>query len=280
MNFLRMMGGGGESSAAAPAPPPAPPPTAPLAEVKLTEMSITVAGLTITICCCDNCPPGSEINPVFILDRDEQTLKDIIMAQRAEYEAVRNLDGRNWYPQLAFVGLSSKQAALTPEQWVTILPQVVGGFGGYPYARSLCGLTTDGGRQAVQAVLNDADASKLFSYFVVGDPTGILPDGPKFGDKTAICLCAGTADVAAATTLKQALEGVRCGKSTYTEMFVQNHTGEQTYREVQTGYGVELLEYGDDERERNRRVGLWLGSKLERRKLERLGSLMPWHEFK
>ena len=24
----------------------------------------------------------------------------------------------------------------------------------------------------------------------------------------------------------------------------------------------------------------WLGERLERRKLERLGSLMPWHEFK
>ena len=135
----------------------------------------------------------------------------------------------------------------------------------------------------MQAVLQDGPCSKLFSYFALGSPEGVRPDGPSLAAKSAIALCvnpsSGTAELTQAAELKDALEVSRCPKSTLTQMVVDRH-GEQHYHEQQTGYGVEILELPGDQLERCRRVGVWLGNKLERRKLERLGSLMPWHEFK
>ena len=290
MNFLR--GGGEATSSNAPPTQPDPPPShsSEMQPVEITEEVVTIRGTSYFMQLA--LPPRirnsntEQASPVFVLDFDGQVFEAIVAAQQAERRAVIHLDGRNWYPNLLFLGPSSKQAALTPEQWLAILPELVkhvqSRHGAYEFSRSICGLTSEGGH-AVKAVLQDGGISKLFSYFALGSPEGVRPDGPSLAAKSAIALCVKAASDAAelsqARELKAALEVSRCPKSTLRQMVVDRF-GEQHYHEQQTGYGVELLELPGDQLERSRRVGLWFGNKLERRKLERLGSLMPWHEFR
>ena len=65
-----------------------------------------------------------------------------------------------------------------------------------------------------------------------------------------------------------------------------DRNGEQHYsKETRLGTAIDVLEpEGEVYVERSlavvsRAIG-WLGARLEKRKLERLGSVMPWHEFK
>ena len=64
-------------------------------------------------------------------------------------------------------------------------------------------------------------------------------------------------------------------------MFV-NRDGEQTYtehtQELAPPVSLDVTPFGRDEG--RCRAVVWLCERLERQKLESLGSLLPWHEFK
>ena len=65
---------------------------------------------------------------------------------------------------------------------------------------------------------------------------------------------------------------------------------DKMYADNDPGYALRLAEYHRKEMETAEGavasdeelscVMRWLGERIERRKLERLGNLMPWHEFK
>ena len=128
--------------------------------------------------------------------------------------------------------------------------------------------------------------TKLFRFYLigaaeVGEKAATTSQTP-LAEKTAVFLSASGA-VDGARPLEHALAGrLGGGVTTETTMFV-NRDGEQTYSQKQSNLGAPLTLVADGGIDGGAfaKAGMeWLGLRLEKQKLESLGSLMPWHEFK
>jgi hypothetical protein len=142
----------------------------------------------------------------------------------------------------------------------------------------------------VQAALGDETMAKHFEVFAVNEPAapaGASSSAAKLEDKTAVLLCCGSAvddKIKAAAAEAKAALLARSGAAEVQDTVMQvDRNGEQHYRqESKLGSLVTLHEVDgavDGARFATTAVR-WVAERLERRKLERLGSLLPWHEFK
>lgn len=270
---------------------------------RLVETSITRDGGTWAVSV--SLPPGYDgptkndrFNVLYILDGDKSVFTRSAAANLSAYAEIRPLPGRNWFPELIVATISG--GALTPEARLAattkaLVPFIDSNFRTNPYAagRALCGLTGEGRLAVQEALRNHQQVTGLFQTFIVGRPDADLcgeAAGAPLAEKTAICLYVGSREgaqrVQAARAAKAALEARIGGDSTTTVMTVDRN-GEQHYKEeARIGTVVDLLETETAEgvamaSDGEIRVVMdWLGVRIERRKLERLGSLMPWHEFK
>ena len=154
------------------------------------------------------------------------------------------------------------------------------------------------GRLAVQASVRALEGGRArFSNFILGSPDADgcgSAEGPPLEQKTAVCLCVSSAEgeeqKAAARACKSNLEARASTSGSTTTIMTVDRNGEQQYKE-EASLGTEILliegtaPEGDDHGgegsdELLERAVDWLGARFERCKLERLGNLMPWHEFK
>ena len=126
----------------------------------------------------------------------------------------------------------------------------------------------------------------MFRFYLIGcaelgEKVASVVQAP-LAEKTAVILSASGA-VDGARPLEQALASrLGGGVATETTMFV-NREGEQTYSQKVTNLGapVTLVADGGVDGGAFAKASMeWLGLRLEKQKLESLGSLMPWHEFK
>ena len=105
-------------------------------------------------------------------------------------------------------------------------------------------------------------------------------------EKSGVCVCVGAGDgearVAAARAYASLLRPRAGGELTDTVMTVDRY-GEQHYtEEARLGSVVKLVEMAEEctHGAFATHAVTWVGEQWEQNKLERLGSLMPWHEFK
>ena len=317
MRMMRMMASAGGGGAASSAPPSASAPAAapkPAGKPRSVEQQLYIQNVPFRVRV--SLPPGYDraenssdrYYTLYILDRDERIFDRAADATTAAYAAVSHLEGRNWYPDFIIVTAYIVPPPNTGATWLAankpspttivnlmaahLLPYVERTFRVEPFAagRAICGLADDG-CAAAQAALRDAEKLKLFHHVIVGSPAeasdaDALRDGPPLEPKSAICLCVGRSEAnarGAAARSCQAALSVRADASSTDTVMTVDRTGEQHYSSAE-GLGVAI-----DLREADGAAGSdaivkaaveWLGERLERRKLERLGSLMPWHEFK
>ena len=320
MNMMRMMSAGAASPSSSTNNPAASATSTPVIGAaavqqpagtpKLVEQRLFVGAVPFKVSV--SLPPSYEraeskserYNTLYVLDRDEKIFKGACAAAVKLHNDVAHLDGKNWYPELIVVNaeviLSAGQGAAhlpTAEEVIglvcsQLVPWVEHHYRVEPFAagRGLLGLTGVG-RGAALATLVDAARLKLFHNVLVGPPEAAadakgLEGGPPLEAKSAVCFCVGGADgdakAAAAKACRAALDAREKSDSSATVMTV-DRVGEQHYAQ-ETGLGVlvALLETKGAAGGGDMVTGAvgWLGERLEKRKLERLGSLMPWHEFK
>lgn len=190
----------------------------------------------------------------------------------------------------------------------------------YGAARALCSSRAGAGNALVRAVLSSEQhaLAKLFRFFLLGDAADITSDAAVVtaaGDsseiavtlmpeKTQVFLCCsalGPQHETAARAMQAALLARTRSESTETTLFV-NREGEQTYTESQKKQGptpvtLEMVKAGtaaaaapstaENATEGEalavafaQRGARWMSERFEFTKLESLGALMPWHEFK
>ena len=245
-------------------------------------------------------------NVLYVLDAGQTVFSLCAQAARESHAATLNQSGRQWHPELIVVALSEAPSrggehALLDFLTTDVVPHVDSKYHTNPYAAGRAVLGHDAlGAGAMRRLLigdENADRRKAFRFYLLGGGGGgIATPAPSAASeselppKTAVYLSAST-DAGAATAARD-FEGALVKRAsmgaTQVSMFV-NRDGEQTYtrKEVDSGgkpITLELLE-GPANSDAARaafatRALDWLGLRLERQKLESLGSLMPWHEFK
>ena len=314
MRMMRMMAAaGGSSASAAPAPAPAPAPLAkPAGKPRLIEKQLFVLHVAFKVCV--SLPPGyvesgsDRFNTLYVLDREQSVFSRAADAAAAAYASVGHLENRNWYPELIVVTAHVVPPPNSGANWLAankptpkeiidlmsihLLDYVERTFRVEPFAagRAICGFGGDG-RAAAHAALQDADKLKLFHHVLIGSPEAddestALQGGPPLEGKSAVCFLVGRSEsserLAMAKACHAALEA-RTDKTTTATVMTVDRTGEQHYAsETGLGVAVDLLEIDGGAGSTAIIEGAirWLGERLEKRKLERLGSLLPWHEFK
>lgn len=284
----------------------------PVGKPRIVETSLTYDGKVYPVHVSlppsyDDGPKSLTFNTLYLLDASPEVFSSVAAANLSAYASVRQQDGRNWYPELmvAKLAMTGEPESLAPDQLLeaskALCEYVDGNFRAAPYAaaRALCGM--DGhGRLAVQASVRALDhtaAKGMFSNFILGSPDADgcgSADGPPLEQKTAVCLCVNSAvgeeQKAAARTCKSNLEARASTSGSMTTIMTVDRNGEQQYKEeASLGTEIVLLEAtapegdghgGGGSDELLERAVDWLGARFERCKLERLGNLMPWHEFK
>ena len=316
MKMMRMMaaaGSGGGTAAPSPAASPAPVPSAkPVGKPRLIERQLYVLHVAFTVSV--SLPPsyvesGSDrFNTLYVLDREASIFSRAADAAAAAAASVGQLEGRHWYPELIIVTAHVVPPPNSGANWLAankptpkeivdlmaihLLDYVERTFRVEPFAagRAICGLVGDG-RAAAHAALQDADKLKLFHHVLIGSPEAdddatTLQGGPPLEGKSAFCFLVGRRESserqAAAKACQEAL-ATRAPKTSTDTVMTVDRTGEQHYAS-ETGLGVvvELLELDGGAGSSTMVEGAvgWLGERLEKRKLERLGGLLPWHEFK
>ena len=239
--------------------------------------------------------PNEKYNTLYIVDDDPKIFESACQAANNAYASVHHLDGRNWFPELLVVAVQRPNGA-TPEHSIASLTNLVVAFVDntyrtFPYAagRALCGQAADG-RAAVLAALRDPEKLKTYQNVLLGAPDtadGVAGKAP-LEAKTAVLLQLGTgegeAKAAAARACKAALD-TRAGEGAQMSSTVMqvDRYGEQHYRqEAQLGVLIELsqVDGAPSAEDATRTAVEWVCARFEKRKLERLGSLLPWHEFK
>ena len=237
--------------------------------------------------------PSEQYNTLFLVDLEDGHFESAAASASEAHATTVTKERRNWFPELIVASVSGGGEA-TPDMMIGgatqfLLPFMDQSYRTYPYA---AGRTLMGRAIALAALRND-DIMKMFQNYVLVSPEsaeGVGGEGrAKMLDNTAILLTASKGDgettLAAARACKAALDtragGPDAAQATTTVMQVDRH-GEQQYRQEATlGFLIELRELDGAGRDELVRDGVvWVCERVEKRKLERLGSLLPWHEFK
>lgn len=318
MSMMRMMGTASRSQSAASAPSaskteaPAKPAKAAVPARRVKE-TLHFLGQTFDVYV--SIPPAYDkpghendrFNCLYVLDREEKTFIRVAEAAVAAHAATAGIDGRQWYPELLVVtayevrDMTSAEAynnaiKPSPEQLFALMAsQLIGWveskFRVEPFAagRAVCGMAGEGS-EAVICGLGDVEHAKMFQTYIIGAPEAEsatkLSGGAPLADKTAVCLCPSEAQGAAAEACRTALQARAAGGDSMGTVMTVDRNGEQHYtKEARLGTAIDVLEpegevYVEGSLALVSRAIGWLGARLEKRKLERLGSVMPWHEFK
>lgn len=243
-------------------------------------------------------------NVVYVLDSGP-LFSLVTEAARADHAAVQGVKGRQWHPDLIIVGVRVHNRGETSaacldyvREW--LVPIVDAQYATNPYAagRAICGHADAGGDAVRRLLVEERGETKLFRYFLLGAPaaatSGEGATAAPMAPKSAVFLsCAGDeacgGQLDEERTLAQAVRQRTAAASTDTTIVVDRH-GEQHYTSHEASLGpavtVDVVEGRRADEADALAVALaqrgmhWLGGRLEEQKLEALGSLLPWHEFK
>lgn len=246
-------------------------------------------------------------NTLYVLDEGWQSFAMTAGAARVAHDSVKGKEGRQWHPELIVVGIASAGAAEAGVEkrlqflTETLVPTIDGTFNTLPYAAARAVLAHDtlsksgGGTSAMLRLLLDeseGEKLKMFRFFMLQGGGGASASGERqrsiaqYPEKTAVRVTVGGTEGDAAVDAAKELQAELAARSgaavaTSTTMFV-NRDGEQTYtehtQELAPPVSLDVTPFGRDEG--LCRAVVWLCERLERQKLESLGSLLPWHEFK
>ena len=245
-------------------------------------------------------------NVLYVLDASfEPGFHEAVGAARSGYAAMQKQEGRGWFPDLIVVGLTYPKEcsarALVRFLGSDLIPFVDATYSTKPYAAARAAWASDeAGSSALGLALTVNETTKLIRYFAIGVPQSAsvaASAGPSLPEKAAVFL--GTSDgdgdaMAAARRLETALTArvPGSGVTRSTTMFVDRH-GEQHYTQhEQRGAPPITLDRAPTEpsettsssattaRSFADRGVRWVCERLEWQKLESLGQLFPWHEFK
>ena len=244
---------------------------------------------------------GEMYNVLYVLDQGHTLFSHLANQQRALYAETRPKEGRNWYPEVIVVGIQgpapASPGALLSYLRDSLVPFVDGTYRSKPFAagRAVCGFDDALGGEAIRALLlEDAHAEDLknFRFYAVGSAGAHKASARgssslQLPDKAAVLLTVGKdeapARIAAARSLAEET-APRASCEGELTMFV-NNKGEQTYSVKDTSgrpppVELEVLEGGGGDLAFASAAASWVGRRFETQKLESLGSLLPWHEFK
>ena len=306
MNFMRAAMAGNDAAPVRPKEEPTPlakPPEIPgwaqvTHQVALGTESFTVK---ISLPLSYNTPEGKseKYNVVYILDEQDGVFSTFTASARNNFAMIRPLDKRQWFPEFIVATAKRDNGEPPPAEFMlplvcnNLVPLVDSNFRTNPYAagRALCGFSGIA-KEMVYKALEDEAAIKTFNSYLAGvqaiGTSGELPTLPeKFGCFLAIGTADGEEPIKAAKATKAALEArAGVGKELTDTVMQVDRYGEQHYRqEAKLGAAVHLEEVPGKASSVlgwafAEKGALWLGERLEAQKLERLGGLLPWHEFK
>ena len=237
---------------------------------------------------------------IYVIDEGEAVFDEFVKAARASHAEVEGNDGRQWHPHVILVGVKSlpKHMQDNPSQYLDYIIYKLTDFidgrcGSKPYAagRAICGRSGNAAAIVRSAlVAKEHQLHKLFRFYLMGmDAGGSAPDETPLPDKTQAYLIAGSATESARAMQSALLH--RCSEGKDISMFV-TRDGEQTYTQLErNGPPPVTLDVVDAS---STMVGSqdalaaafvsrsmkWVGERFEATKLQSLGSLLPWHEFK
>jgi hypothetical protein len=263
----------------------------------------TVAGREVVV----SLPPDydaqvqrrNRLDVVYVIDGGARLFSMVASSGRADHASLSGAEGRQWHPDPIIVGISkplSNESGTSLTSFVqhSLIPLIDSQFWTKPFAagRAVCALSSEPGGSSLRKMLVEDETptcTSLFRFHLLGSAHLAEGRGPAattlLPEKTAIYLGAAEASpgIDAARSLEQVLQS-RSGKTAKeTTMFV-TRDGEQTYTEKEAvgapPVTLDVAPAGDTEAAFATNAMVWLGRRLEQQKLESLGSLMPWHEFK
>ena len=263
------------------------------------EEASHTSGCELFICRQSN----SSGDVVCMLDADSALFQQCIGAALKAHKDVAGKEKRNWHPVLTFVGVKSLPDGVDsdPAAYITfiqnVLPDILSMYG-KPYGEGRALLARSGiAAAALRSILaaDKHDVHKHYRLYMLGDCSlegAIAPaTSAALPDKTQVYLSAAVGpgeSAARARALESALLA-RMGVGVDTTMFV-TRDGEQTYtHHERTGPSPVTLDLvaeqaadasGDVPSAFAAGSMLWVGERFEVMKLQSLGSLLPWHEFK
>ena len=239
---------------------------------------------------------------LYVLDAGHNLFTHITNSQRSCFADVHGQDGRQWYPEVIVVGVFGPPPADADSMigYITrsVVPYVDKSYQTKPYAAGRAVVGFDDAALGGLAVRNlllapgeeDAERLKSFRFYLVGSAgeggssntaTKPLPD------KLSVYLSVGSDEADGRQTAARELAASLSKRATMnaeTTMFV-NREGQQTYTQKEVAgrpppIELEVNAAGGGDVAFAAAAASWLGRRLEAQKLESLGSLLPWHEFK
>ena len=239
----------------------------------------------------------NRLDVVYVVDGGARLWSLVCESGRANHASLKGAEGRQWHPDPIVVGISkplSNESGTSLTSFVqhSLIPLIDSQFCTKPFAagRAVCALSTGLGGSSLRKMLVEDETpgcAALFRFYMMGSAhhaEGKAPVATKpLPEKTAVYLGCTDAGADTARSLEQALQGRLGHVVKETTMFV-TRDGEQTYSEKEAICGPPVtLDVSPDagmEAVFAKSAMVWLGRRLEQQKLESLGSLMPWHEFK